>query len=109
MPDWLDQFLKSVFADARRTPPRFLHRRIRIAGEVRAWLEHPDRTQVERLGFAELLFRVDRNPVGEETHPILGPGRPPGVRCADSGVVRMMYEWNPAENRLRIAKCARST
>lgn len=109
MPDWLDQFLEAVFAGTTRKPPRYFHRRIRIAGAVRTWLDHPDRSRSERLGFAELLLRVDRNPVGEETRPILGPGRPLGVRCADSGVVRMVYEWNPVENRLRIAKCARST
>ncbi len=108
MPDWLEQFLDSVFSGAERRRPRLFHRRIRISGEVRAWLDHPDRTSIERLGFAEMVLRLDRNPVGDETHPILVPGRPLGVRCADSGVVRVVYEWNPAENRLRIARCSRS-
>jgi len=108
VPEWIDRFLDSVFPGPTRARPRLFHRRICIAGAVRAWLDHPDRTRNERLAFAEMVLRLDRNPVGDGTHPILGSDRPPGVRCVDSGVVRVVYEWNPVENRVRIAMCSRS-
>ncbi len=105
MSQWLDRLWDSLFAERPEPRRRLLRRRCTISGEVRSWLEAPDRTAEERWAFAELLLRLDADPVGDQTRPLLGPGRPPGLRWAPFAGRSAIYLWDPAENRIKIARC----
>lgn len=105
MSQWLDRLWESLFAERPRSRRRALRRRFSISGPAAAWLSEESRTEAERWAFAELLLRLDADPVGEATSPLLGPGRPPGLRWASFGSRTAIYLWDPSENRIRIVKC----
>jgi hypothetical protein len=105
MSQWFERLWDSLFAEKPQPRKRVLHRRCTIAGPVVAWLEDAGRTDAERWAFAELLLRLDADPVNEDTRPVLGPGRPPGLRWAPFADRAAVYLWDPAEDRIKVLKC----
>ncbi|HZW11322.1 MAG TPA: hypothetical protein VFF69_15570 [Phycisphaerales bacterium] len=105
MSQWLERLWDSLFADRPQARKRVLRRRCSIAAPVLAWLDETDRTAGERWAFAELLLKLDADPVNEETRPLLGAGRPPGLRWAPFAGRAAIYLWDPGEDRIRVLKC----
>jgi hypothetical protein len=63
-------------------------------------------TTEEVRQFAELLLRLDANPV-RDSDPILSRdgSLEPGIRWARFGGHRLVLQWNPVENQLRLGYC----
>jgi len=97
MADWLDSL------DRWLNPPRrrILHRQFVMADPVVAWIASPLRTPEELLAFADLLLRLDANPVLISA-PILRPGAPPGMRWVALGQVRVIFVFDPSRASIHI-------
>ena len=100
MLDWLEHF----FGGGPEPERVWLHRKFHLSSEVRAWLIDASRTHAQRCEFAELLLKLDANPLWHST-PVLRDGAPPGMRWAAFGEFRAIFVWNPAENSVRIVLC----
>ncbi len=79
-------------------------RHVRLSGEVRTWFAA--RSHVEQCTFAELLLKLDANPVADGTHPVLGVHARPGMRWTVFGDFRAIYTWNLVENRITVILCS---
>lgn len=97
MADWLESL------DRWLNPPRrrILHRRFVIADPAKAWGAAPERTREELLAFADLLLRLDANPVLISA-PILKPGAPPGMRWVALAHVRVIFVFDPSQASIHI-------
>lgn len=97
MADWLDAL------DRWLNPPRrrILHRPFVMAEPARAWIESPLRTPEELMAFADLLLRLDANPVLISA-PILKPGAPPGMRWVTLAQVRVIFVFDPSKASIHI-------
>jgi hypothetical protein len=105
MSQWFERLWDSLCGERPRAGKRVLRRRCTISRPALAWLNESGCSESDRWAFAELLLRLDADPVGEGTRPLLGPGRPPGLRWAAFAGRGAIYQWDPAENRIRIIKC----
>lgn len=72
-----------------------------MADPVVAWIASPLRTPEELLAFADLLLRLDANPVLISA-PILRPGAPPGMRWVALGQVRVIFVFDPSRASIQI-------
>lgn len=86
---------------------RLFVREILISGDVRRYVRGSSCTEQDRLAFAELLLRLDGNPLASEpllpadpTHPY-----PPGMRWAQFGPHRVIFQFDPGHDRLRMIVC----
>ena len=108
MAAWIDDLLAWLGARSGEEPRRVFTRRVVISGPAQAWLDA--RPGAERLGFAELLMRLDADPVAH-SEPVLTPGVPPGMRFAGfgegvggvgGGGHRVLLVWDPARDMIHI-------
>jgi hypothetical protein len=77
---------------------------MRLSGPATAWLRDPGRTEPERWAFADLLLRLDSDPLTHSA-PILTPGTPPGLRWAtleSAGGRKVIIKFDPIENRVTV-------
>jgi hypothetical protein len=104
MHDWLEQLRDLISGPGSPRARKWLHRRIHLADEVVMWFRAPDRTQDDRTAFAELLLRLDSDPVSNSS-PILRPGGPKGVRWAAFGNHRAVFILDAANDRISVLRC----
>jgi hypothetical protein len=104
MADWLDSLYRSLFSHMPARRRRWLHRKFRLSGEVMSWLDARNRTLEERTAFAELLLRLDADPVSGTT-PVLRPGAPPGMRWIPFGAHKAIFVLDPSSNQIHIVTC----
>lgn len=106
MAAWIDDLLAWLGARSGEEPRRVFTRRIVFSGQARAWID--TRPGPERLELAELLIRLDADPVAH-SEPVLTPGMPPGMRFAGfgegvgGGGHRVLLVWDPARDMIHIA------
>lgn len=105
MPEWIDALWQAVFGGGSERPRRVFRRRLSLSGPVVAWLRDERRTEGERWAFAELLLRLDADPLRHST-AILRPGVPAGLRWAAFGERRAILIFDPSEDRIRVLTCA---
>ena len=104
MPEWLDALWGAIFGEDRARPRRVFRRRISLSGPVVAWLRDPRRTEHDRWAFAELLLRLDADPLRHST-AILWPGVPAGLRWAAFEGHRAILVFDLSEDRIRVLTC----
>lgn len=102
--DWLDQVWDALSPSKGASPRPTLHRRFRLSGQVVAWLRDPERSELDHLGFAELLLRLDSDPT-RDTFPVLRPGSPLGMRWTEFAGRRAIFVIDIAENRISMLSC----
>ena len=88
-------------AHVRRRGP--FVRRVRVSGEVREFLFGSACTGEDRMAFAELLLRLDGNPL-EHSRAVLPP-EPPGLRWAPFGGHKAILVFDPAHDLISVLIC----
>lgn len=104
MHDWLEQLRDLLSGSGSPRARKWFHRRIHLADEVVMWCRAPDRTPDDRAAFAELLLRLDSDPVSNSS-PVLRPSGPKGVRWAAFGDHRAVFILDAANDRISILRC----
>lgn len=104
MHDWLEQLRGLISGSAIARPRKWLHRRFRLSGEVVAWLDAPGRTVDDRCAFAELLLRLDADPITCSV-AVLRPDAPRGMRWAPFGSHKAIFTLDSSGNSIRVVLC----
>ena len=102
--EWLDELGEWLGPRAGAKERRWLHRKFQLSSPVVEWLGAPERSSEQRLAFAEMLLRLDADPVGNSV-AILRPGAPPGMRWAPFDNHRAIFVLDIGRDRVRIALC----
>lgn len=96
---WLDEFTQWICGSKRRPPFR---RHIELGEDARGWFTDGQRTLDDRETFAELLLKLDADPVSCSS-PVLDDPPVAGLRYAVFETIRVVFIFDPGRNRLRIA------
>ena len=100
---WLFEAKPSGSASGRR---RLFHRSFGVSSHVRRFLGEADEST--RLAFAELLLRLDADPLSHSDAVLHPPeATKQGLRWAAFGVAHRAYlTFDPAHDRIRMISCA---
>jgi len=101
IPSLLSDFLRWVFGAAPSRHSRLFVRDIRVSQEIRAFINHDSRTRAQKEAFAELLLRLDADPVSH-SWPILNPPVP-GLRWATFLNFKVILLFDPSHDRVSVA------
>jgi hypothetical protein len=104
MESWFDDLWEAIFGRKPKARSVF-SRRIQLSGAVFQWLRDPARTLPERAAFAELLLRLDADPVLHSL-PILRANVPPGLRWSTFGRFKAIFQLDASQNRIRVLTCS---
>lgn len=88
--------------DAKPGTRRRVVHRVQVSGQALEYVRGCSARDV-RL-FAGLVLRLDADPVSCST-AILTPGVTPGMRWARFGDHRVILQWNPVLDQVRIGLC----
>jgi hypothetical protein len=89
-----------LFGSPRRRPRLFV-RRIRISDAALSYVQGPDCDQVARWAFAELLLRLDSNPIEHSDRLATAPAVP-GLRWPKFAGRTVILQFVLAEDLIRI-------
>jgi hypothetical protein len=101
MPNWFEELWRSLVGPKVRPDVSLFSRHVRLSARVIEWLRSPARTSQELSDFAQLLLRLDSDPIGW-SEAVLGPGALPGLRWAPCGDYSVMFIVDPGNNRLSV-------
>lgn len=80
---------------------KWLHRRFRLSGPVVDWLRDDQRKASERCALAEVILRLDANPVND-SEPLFGPEVPVGMRWTSGQGIKTIFVWDPGQDLVSI-------
>ena len=83
-----------------RRKRRLFHRDVQVADAARNYFCDLERTRSEQEGFAELLLKLDADPIAH-TWPIFNPPVP-GLRWAALGEKKVIVHFDPSHDRVRV-------
>lgn|GEM_PF-3379238 len=103
-PEWFKSLIEVLewHAEPKQVQRRPLHRRFHFSSDVLAYVRSCD--EAEKIAFADLVLRLDANPVRDSV-PLLTSIGPPGMRWARFADHIALFQWDPAADAVRFALC----
>lgn len=102
--DWLAEMWDFLFGTEDPPRRRVLHRAFTISGSVRRWVREPDRQEDELLAFAELILKLDADPVSC-SEALFGPDIPAGLRWAPFHSYKALFVLDLGRNSIKVLTC----